>query len=213
MTIEKGRSWGAPGALADDAPVVAEDRAAALVVAAAFAAGRPPGELGLLGGDLHRSLGAPRHSADALRAGEGTRFPIDVGAVELDGRPDVFVAHLVATEHRSGRLWRGHTVILVNGSFVGPLDLGPKAHPNDGRLDLTEGALPPGQRRTGRRRALTGTHLPHPELRSKQVRSLDVVSAEVGRGRPLHVWLDGHHVGRVDELRVTCRPDAVTVVV
>ena len=213
VTIEKGRPWGEPGPLAEGAPVVAEDRAAGVIVAAALSAGRPPGELGLIGGDLHRSLGAPRHSADALRAGDGIRFPIDVGVVELDGRPDVFVAHLVATEDRSGRLWRGHTVVLVNGSFVGPLDLGPRAHPNDGRLDLTEGSLPVGQRRAGRRRALTGTHLPHPDLRSRQVRSLHVVSAEVGSGRPLHVWLDGHSAGRVDELTVTCRPDAVTVVV
>ena len=131
MTIEKGEQWGSPGPLAEDAPVVGEDRAAAMLVAADLAAGRPPGELGLTGGDLHRSLGAPSHTPDALRAGDGTRFPLDVGVVELDGRPDVFVAHLVATEDRTGRLWRGHTVILVNGSFVGPLDLGPRAHPND----------------------------------------------------------------------------------
>ena len=213
MTIQKGEQWGSPGPLAEDAPVVGEDRAAAMLVAADLAAGRAPGELGLTGGDLHRSLGAPSHTPEALRAGDGTRFPLDVGVVELDGRQDVFVAHLVATEDRTGRLWRGHTVILVNGSFVGPLDLGPRAHPNDGRLDLTEGSLPRGQRRTGRRRALTGTHLPHPDLRARQVRSLHVVSAEVGRGRPLHVWLDGHTVGRVDELTVSCRPDAVTVVV
>ncbi len=213
MTIEKGQPWGSPGPLAEDAPVVAEDRAAAVLVAADLAAGRTPGEIGLLGGDLHRSLGAPRRTAEALRAGEGTRFPLDVGVVELDGRADVFVAHLVATEDRSGRLWRGHTVILVNGSFVGPLDLGPRAHPNDGRLDLTEGSLPRGQRRAGRRRARTGTHLPHPDLRARPVRSYEVVAAEVGRGRPLHVWLDGHHVGRFAELSVECRPDAVTVVV
>ena len=213
MSIRKGEPWGEPGPLDAAAPVVDGDRALALLITPALAAGGPAGEVGLLGGDLHRTLGAPRHTADDLRGGQGVRFPVDVGVVDLDGRSDAFVAHLIATEDRSGRLWRGHTVILVNGSFVGPLDLGPKAHPGDGRLDLTEGSLPPGQRRAGRRRALTGTHLPHPDLRTRQVRSLQLRGADVGRGRPLHVWLDGEPVGRVDELHVECRADAVTVVV
>ena len=55
-------------------------------------------EVGLLGGDLHRTLGAPHHDEDDLRAGRGMRFPMDLGTVSVDGGPPmVFVAHLVAT--------------------------------------------------------------------------------------------------------------------
>lgn len=208
MTIEKGQDWGSPGPLAPDAPVFGDDRSASVALAAALERGEPLSEFGLLGGDLHRSLGAPAHDEAALRQGHGTRFPIDVGVVELDGRREVFIAHLVATEHASGRLWAGPTWVIVNGSFVGPYDLGPRAHPNDGRLDLTTGALPLGQRRAGRRRARTGTHLPHPDLTTRRVAEL-----EIDHPGGLHVRLDGAAAQRVQALSVHCRADAVTVVV
>ncbi len=208
MSIRKGESWGEPGPLAPDAPVFDSDRAAGEFLSGlpswTTSDGRP--EIGLTGGDLHRSLGAPRHDAVVLRSGSGVRFPVDLGVVELDGRRDVLVAHLVATEHRSGRLWAGPTWIIVNGSFVGPYDLGPRAHPGDGRFDLTEGSLPAGQRRTGRARARTGTHVPHPDLTTRRVTTFELDG-------PHHVWLDGAPMGRVAGLRVECIPDAVTVVV
>lgn len=222
MTIEKGQPWGTAGSLAPDAPVFDHDRAAGRFLSSCLAelGTADPPEFGLTGGDLHRSLGAPRHSGDDLRAGTATRFPIDVAILTTDAGTDVAVAHLVATADRRGRLWHGRSVVVVNGSFVGDFDLGPRAHPNDGRLDLTDGALPPGQRRAGRRRARTGTHLPHPDLRARRVTEYrfgadaDAGPGLVGAtGESLYLRIDGDLLGRVTTFSVRCLPDAAIVVV
>ncbi len=209
MTIRKGVPWGQQGPLADGAPVLADDRSVARASEAALRAGRPLGEVGLVGGDLHRTLGAPHHDERALRAGDGRRLPIDLGRVRLaDGSEHLFVAHLIAHERRHRRWWTGRTVIIMNGDVAGPLRLGPRAHPNDGRLDVTDGRLPAGQRATGRRRARSATHVPHPDL---AVRRTDHLT--VDNDRALHVWVDGEHVGASTTLEVTCLPDALVIVV
>ncbi|MGB3411347.1 MAG: hypothetical protein WBA45_09110 [Microthrixaceae bacterium] len=228
MTIRKGEPWGAPGSLSEESPVVDSDRALARVLEerlpeellaesppdpadAAEPVGRPV-EVGLLGGDLHRSVGAPSHSVSDLYDGSGMRLPIDVGIVEFEDQGvqtrRLFVAHLVARVSRTGGLWLGRTVIVMNGSFIGTANLGPKAHPNDGRLDVVDGRLNFADRRKARPRMATGTHVPHPslvELRVKQV----VLSDD----RPFQVRVDGETIGSARELRIRCIPDAAVLVV
>jgi hypothetical protein len=195
--------------LASGAAVLDTDRAAALLLQAALDAGEPLPELGLVGGDLHRSLGSPRHDARDLYGGAGMRLPVDVGTVRLDdGAPQVFVAHLVATARRGAAIWSSRTLVAMNATFRGELDLGPRAHPNDGRLDLTDGALPFQERRRGRRRARTGSHLPHPALRERRVRELTVTAED-----RWFVWLDDELVGDARTLELRCVPDATVVVV
>jgi hypothetical protein len=209
VTIRKGRDWGEQGALAPDAPVLDSDRAGARLLQAALDAGAALPELGLVGGDLHRSLGSPRHSAGDLYDGAGMRLPIDVGTVRLDGgAPQVFLAHLVATARRGAALWSSRTLVVMNGTFRGELDLGPRAHPNDGRLDVTDGELPIQERRRGRRRARTGSHLPHPALHERRVRELSVTADD-----RWHVWVDDELIGSARTLALTCVADATTVVV
>lgn len=214
MTIRPGEEWGVPGTLDADAAVVEGDGEARAHLQRRLEElgdelDRPGafGELGLLGGDLHRTLGAPAHDAEDLRAGRGTRYPLDLGLVQLGDRRLVFVSHLVAYPGPRLRWWSKRTVAVLNGSYVGELDLGPRAHPNDGRLDLTDGALPLGQRRQGRRRARSGSHLPHPDLATRRGASF-----ELHHDRPLHLWLDGVRVGAATSLSVRCLPDALVVV-
>jgi hypothetical protein len=209
MSIRKGSTWGAPGALAAGAPLYHDDRSAALALQHAVEHGAQLGEIGLLGGDLHRTLGAPRHDEQDLRAGRAMRFPMDLCEVRLDaGAPQLFLAHMVATPTAGGRLWSGRTITAMNATFCDGLDLGPRAHPGDGRLDVTDGFLPLGERRAGRRRARTGSHVPHPQLHERRVRQM-----EIELDRPLHVRLDGELVGRARRLELRCLADAVVVVV
>src|SRR5690606_11974114 len=65
----------------------------------------PISPLGLVGGDLCRTLGG-RGDVDRVRSDAGMRLPTDLGAVLLDGVQHWFVAHLVA--RRSW--WRGRIV-------------------------------------------------------------------------------------------------------
>lgn len=204
MTIRKGEPWGEPGPLREGAPVAADDAAASAALQVDWHAGGPTIQIGLLGGDLHRTLGDPHHDEADLVAGRGMRLPMDLGTVSIDGGvPRVFVAHMVATARRNGRLWGSRTVTAMNGSFLGADNLGPRAHPNDGRLDVVDGTLPRTERATGRRRAATGTHLPHPDLVERRTAHHVIESA-----RPLHVRLDGLQVGSGHRLEITCHPDA-----
>jgi hypothetical protein len=203
VTIEKGRAWGAAGPLPDHGVVVRTDAEARHLVTDARRAGRPIPPIGLLGGDLCRTLGG-RGDEARLRSAEATTFAVDLGSVLVDGRLHWFVAHLIA--RRSW--WRGRAIAVMNAQWLGDWDLGPRSHPGDGLLDVTDGDLPLGQRPAFRRRVRTGTHLPHPALRTSRTAA---ISFELDPA--LDVWLDRERIGRARSLVVRLEPDALTVVV
>lgn len=203
MTIRKGEAWGEAAPLPVDGVVVASDAEARQVVTDALRAGRPVPALGLLGGDLCRTLGG-RGDAERLRSPTATTVTCDLGVALLDGRLHWFVAHLVA---RRG-WWRGRAWMAMNAAYVGTWDLGPKAHPGDGLLDITDAAIPAGERLKVRARLPHGAHLPHPALRTSRTRAAQVVLE-----RPLPVRLDGELVGSFRNISVRLEPDALTIVV
>jgi hypothetical protein len=203
VSVGRGRGWGVSGALPPDGVVVGTDAEARAVVEGARRAGAPLPTLGLLGGDLCRTLGGPGDER-RLRSDEAVTVRVDVGAVLLDGTLHWFVAHLIA--RRSW--WRGRVIAVMNAEFLGTWDLGPRAHPGDGLLDITDGTLPFGDRLAARRRVRTGTHVPHPALATRRV-----AAWQTELDPPLDVWLDGDRVGRSAGLSVWVEPEALTVVV
>jgi hypothetical protein len=208
VTIRRGQDWGEPTTLDEDTPVFHDDASAAAAVQEAFDVGATLPTIALVGGDLHRTLGSPHRLESDLRAGRGVRFPIDLGVMTFeDGRsPRVFLSSVVA--HVGRQLWSGRTVTVMNGSFCGGLDLGPRAHPNDGVLDVVDGTLSRRDARRAMIRAATGTHLPHPDLIERRTASY-VVEAD----RPLHLTIDGSPVTSTDRFSISCVPDALSVVV
>jgi hypothetical protein len=202
VTIRKGEAWGRPGALAEDGVVVARDHDAADVIGRARREGRPFPALGLVGGDLYRTLGGSG-GVGRLRTHEAMTFPVDLGEVLVDGRLHFFVAHLVARN----RLWT-RAFVVMNAQWLGGLNLGPRAHPNDGLLDVYDARLGLADVLKVRARARAGAHLPHPGIKERRV-----PAAQVGFDRPLTVWLDGMRVGPARGLSVRVDPDALTVVV
>jgi hypothetical protein len=204
VTIQRYEPWGQPGRLPLDGVVVHSDAEAREVIVTARRSGVAVPPIGLLGGDLCRTVGG-RGDADRLHNGLGMALPCDVVAVELDDGPtDWFVAHLVA---RRG-WWRGRALVAMNAAWLGPWNLGPKAHPNDGLVDITAARVRPGQRLAVRGRFPTGAHLPHPGLTTRRTRS-----GEWALDRPTPVRLDGELVGVARRLRLTVEPDALTIVV
>ncbi len=205
MTTARGRPWGAPGGLPDDGAVVRSDAEARAVVERARRAGEPPPALGLLGGDLARTVGASG-DLERMLSGEAMRLPADLGAVLLDGRLHWFVAHLVA--RRSW--WRGRVVAVMNAQFLGSWDVAPRSHPGDGRLDVVDVAssLALGDRWKARRRLPQGTYLPHPAISVERVTAWQATFDP-----PLPVWLDGDAVGEVHHVSVRVEPDALQLVV
>lgn len=212
MPIAKGSPYGDPGPLPEGAVIVATDAAAAEALEAARGAGRPYPVLGLVGGDLCRTLGGgtedPAAAEARLRSEGGVRFPVDVGEALLDGRRCLFVAHLVARTPG----WR-QAFVAMNAQWLGrgrrrAWNLGPRAHPGDGRLDCYEAELPVAQVLAVAARLHHGGHLPHPGIGERRV-----AAHEVSFARPRPVWADGRRVGTAARIVVRAAPDAVSVVV
>ena len=202
MTIKKGEAWGWPAPLPDDGVVVRTDAEARAVLEAARRDGRPYPALGLLGGDLARTLAAPGDEA-RLRSERAMTFPVDVGQVLVDGRLHLFVAHAIARN----RCWT-RAVVAMNAQWVGEWNLGPKAHPDDGLLDTFDARLRVGDLAKVRRRLATGTHLPHPAIVARRS-----AAASFGLDRPLPVFVDGERIGEGRSIAVRLDPDALRVVI
>jgi hypothetical protein len=200
--IEKGQAWGAPGALPAGGVVVASDSEARDVVERARRAGEEPPVLGLLGGDLCRTLGGTG-DRDRLSSTDAMTFPVDLGAALIDGRLHWFVAHLVARTRGWGRVF-----VAMNAPWRGAWNLGPRAHPGDGLLDTYDARLAPADRLKVRARLGHGAHLPHPGITERRASAVQVTF-----DRPLAVELDGQPLGRARALSVRVEPEALRVVV
>ncbi len=178
----------------------------AALVAATFktrAAGREVPVLGLIGGDLCRTMGGPGDRA-RLTSDDARTYPIDLGVARVDGVDHLFVAHVIA--RRSW--WRGRVVAVMNAQWLGSWDLGPKSHPNDGLLDCSDGDISLGDRLKARGRLATGTHVPHPGIITARTRERTFTF-----DRSLHVWIDGIAIGSATTLEVSLEPDALRIVI
>lgn len=201
MPIGRNEDYGIAAPLSPGSPVVGSDAELRALVLDSRSRGERLPVVGLVGGDLCRTLGG-RGDVARLSGPDARTVPVDLGIVTIDGEPTVFVAHLLV-----GRFLAGGTVV-AQAQWLGPLDIGPRSHPCDGLLDVTTGRLPLGQRRAGRRRARSGTHLPHPDLSHQRTDRL-----VVERERPLPVTIDGVRIGRHRRLEIGLEPDALSVVV
>lgn len=202
VTIRKGEPWGETTDLPAGVPAAADDDAASQLVADGVRV------LALAGGDLARTMGG---GAPGRMQGTVVKAPIDLVHVHLDGYHRTALAHVVA--RRPGRLgWlRGPLLFAMNAQFLGPYDLAPRGHPNDGRVDVLQvrAAMTVRTRLTARTRARTGTHVPHPHLLTRQVSDERFVF-----DGPFEVWVDGRRwrrEGRGSELHLEVEADALTV--
>lgn len=158
-------------------------------------------ELGIRRGDLARTMGG---GAPGRFDGAVVRAPVDLLHVTADGESCVAVAHVVIRR----AWWRGPLVLVMNAQYLGPYDVAPRSHPNDGKADVLTVAPTMGVRArlAARRRAVTGTHLPHPLLQTTQV-----AAHRVELERPATVWVDGCRWRRARVVDVKVEPDGVTI--
>jgi hypothetical protein len=207
VTIRKGEPWGSVVVPGPGMQMVRSDAELRTLVIEGRASGRPLPVVGLLGGDLMRTLGGTG-DPERMRGSEPVpHLPIDVVRLATDDdRETVFVAHLVA--RRSW--WRGPITAAMNAEFHGRWDVAPRSHPNDGRIDLVTVSpeLGPQQRWLARPRLLLGTHVPHPLI---TIRQHDRARVDLGSRRRL--WVDGQRWGSARIVELTVEPDALIVCV
>jgi YegS C-terminal NAD kinase beta sandwich-like domain len=224
--LRHGEPWGHTATSPPDIEAAGDD--AGLVAAAVSRPGalvrfRPSPR-----SDLARALGlgsdgsgATEVAIDAL-AIDTDDSPVDpvgavdaVNAVVLGPPPDRlrWTARAVdITVRVDGRAWfsgRATTVVVANGQFLRGADFVPRGHPGDGWAEVQVYALGRRARRGMRGRLPTGTHLPHPDVRTGRARRVEI---EVG-GPQLPVEVDGRPKGRTARLVVTLVPAAIRLLV
>jgi hypothetical protein len=166
----------------------------------------------LTDGDIHRTLGSPR---PIQKEAECTLLPIDALQIRV-GRSDGSEQHVIAASRvEIGSLLspirRRRFVCVSNGGIVNGRNLAPRAHPNDGRLDVMtiEATMTFRHRLTARKKAVTGTHLPHPRI---SVRQDDAFSFQkISTGERLSI--DGVAIKDWTDVSISILPDYWQVVV
>ena len=133
---------------------------------------------------------------------------IDIVRVEAGGKVAWAVSHVVG--RRRDSWFRGEVLFVMNAQFLGPYDIAPRGHPNDGRAEMLKvsSAMSWRVRHTALQRALTGTHLPHPLISTSRV---STSSIEVVFERSLDLWLDGTKWLRTRSATFAVEADAVEV--
>lgn len=163
MTIEKGQPWGTPIVVPLETRDVADDFQLSL--------GQPSDLHIVTSGDVCASLGHPR----PVQVGEH-RTVVQIDALDCMIHTDSREHRILAVSNVTiGRWvsppWRHQRFVCVTnpGIYLGA-NIAPRAHPNDGYLDIVQ--IDPlmswKQRFASRRRATTGTHVPHPHISIKR---------------------------------------------
>ena len=205
MVIERGESWGSEGVGVDGLVWASSDSE----LAKHISSGRK--DIAVLGGDMWRTIGS---SNRRVLSGETAMcLPIDVMHVEYQvGNGDIVTKMAVANvvvrpANLRGGWLRGEISVVANAQFLRKWDVAPRGHPNDGRVEVTKVSRDMGlrQRLSARPRLRTGTHLPHPLIETKSVKSF-VTSLDEGSNQIL--WIDQQRIGQVKNVTVQVISDA-----
>ena len=157
MTIRSGEEWGEK---VDSAPEGTRTAFTDRDVAQALEDRHP---VLVRGGTLYQSLGSP--VGDVVRR----RLPIDLVEIvdtSSETRIAASVANISLSLRGPLRRWCGRIIVVTNcGEFAGVRPC-PRAHPNDGAFDVLEvdASMTLFQRRLAWKKAVSGSHLPHPSL-------------------------------------------------
>jgi diacylglycerol kinase family enzyme len=161
--------------------------------------------------DLARTVGLSRVATgmtagiDAIRTSSG----LAVNAVVFGTPPDRTMlwtrAHALEVTLDDAPWFEGRAtgVMVANGQFLRGLDLVPRGHPGDGRLEVQVYAVGRAGRAEMRRRLPSGGHLPHPEIHVRSASRIQLRAA-----RRLRLELDGHRVAGTADVVVEVVPRA-----
>jgi hypothetical protein len=201
VTIQKGAAWGHVESTPFTLVVAPDEHAAARAI------GRGATHVQLLSGDLLRALGPVGQQTRLAPGQPSLQLPCDVMRVSInEDESFAAVGSVIIGSHWRPRAW------LATGGFLGDLNVAPRAHPNDGILDVL--GFDPGLGVRGlltiRRRMSRGDHLPHPMLSMHRDADFEWASNDV-RGGPARVVVDGRNHGRARRVRVVVHPDAFTL--
>jgi YegS C-terminal NAD kinase beta sandwich-like domain len=216
--LRHGQPWGRPASAPPDVELSGDDVDLAAAVAChpgALVRFRPSPT-----SDIARALGLGPDAAAS------TEVAIDSLVIEVDALGDTTAVNTVVVGRPpdrlgwttrgapmsitvDGRPWfagEATTGVVASGQFLRGSDLVPRGHPGDGWAEVQVYALPRNERRAMRRRLASGTHVPHPLIKTGRARHLEI---EIARPVPLEV--DGRARGQVSRVVVNLEPGAIRI--
>lgn len=212
MTIEKGKEWGhrarRPSTVVfakDDVDLISQwqnNSSAPFVI---------------LGGDLHTSLGRPLWNTNSDTENASAQFlPVDILKVDVisdnaSSSHDVITMYALSSVQIGSWLSRERLVCVSNCGFIGDYNIAPRAHPNDGEMDVVtiNASIDWRQRLQARARARLGNHVPHPQIAMER----GVEHSWTKESPRERLSVDGIEVKRWSSVHVSVIADACTVVV
>jgi diacylglycerol kinase family enzyme len=171
------------------------------------------------GSDLARALGLAAGGAPGGLAAAVDALAVEPGGMAVNGvvlgtppgrlrftSPTSRIRVVVnGRELAAGRIT---TVVVANGQFFDGLDVVPRGHPGDGRIEIQVYGLRRGERRAMRSRLPQGVHVPHPRITTASGREVEIHV----EGRPVPLTIDGVDRGSVSDLTVGVIPAALRLV-
>jgi len=190
MTVEKGAAWGTRVVAPNIIETSTSDQAVALV------SGSSP--QCILGGELWKCLGEP----ELVTPGQWCHR-VEIDALVCVVTTPKGVMEWRAASHIQIGTWLGvgRFIVLSNTGFIGSRRIAPRAHPNDGVVDVIELSADMSwrQRLLARKKSLQGIHIPHPAIQTSQV-----ASVRFGRlRRRERLIIDGRRIKQWDSIVLT----------
>jgi hypothetical protein len=192
--IKRGEQWGVPTTCTTADILVNGDHGLAM--------SSIDDRLIVKGGDIAHCLGDPMQPAVGDSCLE---VPIDAIRVSITLRNGITHTKIAASHVMIGGWLRGRLICLSNGGFIGPRNVSPRAHPNDGFVDVMslDSSMDLRQRLRARHKSILGTHTPHPLVEAGRVRSIEFSS--LSRTEALRI--DGRRIRRWTSVQIEIVPD------
>jgi len=209
MTIRKGDLWGEPCSAPIGLPEFATERDLGGNIRTN---GTIP-EAVLKSGTLNQALGVSTATPDRGQI----KVMIDLIKVNYTGhdgydRSDIAFGSVLIGR----RSWLGDLCIVSNCGYLGTREVLSKAHPNDGLMDVltVRSSMPFMQRLQAWRRISTSSHLPHPDISTKQTADFSwPLEGDDALTKGTRLVIDGEALGLVKSMRMQVIPDAITLYV
>lgn len=204
MTIRKGEQWGSRIPTPSRIRHVSSD--------AEIAQCSPEDFIAVGGGDIYTTLGSPSFVSES---DECTLLPMDALQVKIllsdASDKSCTAASCIEVGSLISPLKFGRYICVTNGGIVSGRNFAPRAHPNDGRLDIMQiaEAMSFRDRLTAKKKALTGTHVPHPSISLRQEETFSAKRS----GEREKLRIDGVTVANWIEVSVSIVPDYWQIVV
>lgn len=201
MGITPGKEWGSEDSYPEDFLVINSNQDLWDILESHKRSNEMIPVIGLAGGDLWRTLGGTRKN-NRLNSEKAQLFTVDIGSALLDGHIYWFASHLIARSP----LWLGRSWIAANAAHRKSWNIAPRAHPGDGLLDVLDSNLNFSDLVKAKSRMQTGTHVPHPDINYRRIKS-----EQTNFSQKTDIWLDDVKVVKAKEISVRVEPDALRV--